>query len=348
MGQIKSIILIFLVSILVACNVGKDSILFATKTSIAIDVDTNPPVFDVGYARYEGSIAPVVQSGEVLPLLSSLSANAGISSTVFGSGVAQNFSLGNAAIIMSSYIGSVENPAAGSRPTFDTLLATPASIAGSTATARRYFFGTRTNLGLSVGFAPERSYAPDSISVGYKRKELAYVPIMQNPATGKSRLSIPSLIATAGISTSAQSSAAGFTVSQFYATGSAATYLSALPAIRNAVFTNIARNDELEGQLLAQLQRAEVASISIQDTTRTRAWETLDTALTRADLNSAAVNMASVGLATAADFNVSNADRDKDGTVDDDELKYRLKSLAQPFSDDDVRALNMWIDQPGF
>jgi hypothetical protein len=244
--------------ILLGCAAGNDSIIFVTKTSVAIDVDTNPPTFDVGYGRYEGSIAPVVDSGQVLPLLSSISSDGGISSNVFGSGVTQNFGVGNAAVIMSQYLGSSSNPADSSRTKFANIISAPANVAGTIDTGRRYFFGTKTTVGFTTSFAAERGYTPDSISLGYKRKEFAFVPIRQNTVNKIETLSIPSMLATSGTSTSAGVNQAGFSVSQFYATGQAANYLAAHPVIRNAVISKIIGDENISENLKISMDKNEL------------------------------------------------------------------------------------------
>ncbi|MEJ6077624.1 hypothetical protein MT391_03605 [Vibrio sp. 1-Bac 57] len=245
------------------CSLGKDSILFVTKTSVAIDVDTNPLTFDVGYGRYEGSIAPVAEDGEILPLLASVNAKSTISSDVFGAGVSQNFGVGNAAVIMTQYLGSESNPIDNESVDFSELISKPASIKGKiNDNTRRYFFGTKTTLGFTTSFAPERGYMPDSITLGYKRKELAYVPIKQNLTAGT--LSIPSMIATTGNSENAGINESGFSISQFYATGKAASYLAANPTIRNSVITKIIGDDEVSEKLIEAAEKKVKTEITAQ------------------------------------------------------------------------------------
>ena len=245
------------------CSLGKDSILFVTKTSVAIDVDTNPLTFDVGYGRYEGSIAPVAEDGEILPLLASVNAESTISSDVFGAGVSQNFGVGNAAVIMTQYLGSDSNPIDNGSVDFSELISKPASIKGKiNDNTRRYFFGTKTTLGFTTSFAPERGYMPDSITLGYKRKELAYVPIKQNLTAGT--LSIPSMIATTGNSENAGINESGFSISQFYATGKAASYLAANPTIRNSVITKIIGDDEVIKKLNLEIKANNLTKLNQQ------------------------------------------------------------------------------------
>ncbi len=336
-------LLVFICSNLMACAVGKESILFVTKTSIAVDVDTNPPTFDVGYGRYEGSIAPVVTSGEVLPLLSSISADAGINSKVFGSGVAQNFGVGNAAVIMSQYLGSQANPVDNSSTSFATLVAAPASVTGSTATGRRYFFGTKTTVGFTTSFAPERGFSPDSISLGYKRKEFAYVPIRQNGTGAETRLSIPSMLATSGTSTSAGVNQSGFSTSQFYATGMAANYLAAHPVIRNSVISKIIGDEKISDKLEAAEKTAigEIDMLRLEAEIATLKAGTIIDGLAPGDLDGALQSMKLAGITDSSD---AFRDIDNDGTISDEEKRARLKSLSYAFGDEELLAkINQWV-----
>jgi hypothetical protein len=334
-------------SLLVGCGVGKKSVLFVTKTSFAVDVDTNPPTFDVGYGRYEGSIAPVVKEGAVLPLLSSISADAGISSAVFGSGVTQNFGVGNAAIIMSQFIGSNENPADGSRETFDTITAKPASVVGTIDEGKRYFFGTKTTIGFSASFAPERSFAPDSISLGYKRKELAYVPIKQVTtgagSSAVSRLHLPSLLATSGNSASAGSNQAGFGVTQFYATGESANFLAAHPVIRNSVISKIIGDQTIEEKFETARLKAidELDKIGVAGELATLKAKNVIDNMPEADLDGALASM--IVDAIAANTEVFS-DYDSDGTISDSEKRTKLKALASTGDDKElIKKVNKWV-----
>jgi hypothetical protein len=339
------ILVAFLCMGLFGCATGEESILFVTKTSIAVDVDTNPPTFDVGYGRYEGSIAPVVEDGQVLPLLSSISSDAGISSSVFGSGVAQNFGVGNAAIIMSQYLGSPSNPAEDSRSDFASIIGTPANVNGTTSNGRRYFFGTKTTFGFTTSFAAERGYSPDSISLGYKRKEFAYVPIRQNGNTGSETLSIPSMLATAGTSSSAGVNKSGFSVSQFYATGQAANYLAAHPIIRNSVISKIIGDEEVADKLEKAEQAAieEFDVISIKGELTTLRASNLIDSLPASDLDGALQSMKDAGIADSDD---AFRDADGDGTISEAEKRERLKRLSQPFNDKEMVAkIEQWVSE---
>lgn len=332
--KVSYLLLIINVFVITGCATGKDSILFVTKTSIAVDIDTNPMTFDVGYGRQEGSIAPVFENGEVLPLMSSISSDGSFTASLFGSGVAQNFGVGNAANILSRYIGSSINPAESNKTDFDEITQKPATVNGRLENGRPYFFGTKTNFGFTVGFAAERAYTPDSIALGYKRKEFAYVPIMQN----STNVSIPSLLATSGNSASSSDNAAGFKVSQFYATGFAANFLAAHPVVRNAVISSIMKNDEVDEALSARNRaREELASLQDNvDLAKYRAREIIDNT-DDAKLQSLLASLNAKGLADSATFNATE-------NTPDLQRKY-LKKLVNPGHDQGLLdQLLTWID----
>ena len=323
---------------LYGCGTGKDSILFVTKTSIAVDLDINPTTFDVGYGRYEGSIAPVQEDGQAFPLLTSISSDGGISSGVFGSGVAQNFGVGNAAIIMSGYLGSDSNPSEGFRNATkaDELFTSSASIDGNIEKARRYYFGTKTIFGFTTSFAGESiaTALPESIVLGYKRKELAYVPIMSKE-NDKTKHYIPSMIAASGTSSKAGITKTGFAVSQFYATGLSANYLAAHPIIRNSVISKIIGNDKVSEALDKKIveldntrEQAKTAKMNVNNK--------IDL-IPDAKLDEALLSLKGFGIAASTD-NFEPTDNTPD------KKRIRLKQLAQTGEDDArIKKINNWI-----
>ena len=224
-------ILLLCLPLLNACGLGKESILFITKTSMGVDIDTKPPTIDIGYARKEGTLAPVLGEGEVLPQMASFTSNVGIINTAIG----QSFAVGNAAKLMTKYFGTSLRPNVDA----DTLteeVEQNSTIKGNLSHSKRYFFGTDTSFALRITFGLETGGYPDSFSLGYKRKELAYVPLGEN----NNETGLPSLLATATL----QSSQPGFAegevrYTQFYATGTSANYLAAHPDIRNIMMERI-------------------------------------------------------------------------------------------------------------
>ena len=78
------------------CGLGEENILFMTKTSVGVDVDSTPPTLDIGFDRKEGTISPVFASGEVLPQMAGFSSELGFINQAIG----QSFATGTAAVIM--------------------------------------------------------------------------------------------------------------------------------------------------------------------------------------------------------------------------------------------------------
>ncbi len=224
--------------LLASCSVGKDSVLFITKTSFGVDIDGKPPTFSVGYDRQEGTLAPVTEGGKVLPQLASFASTAGFP---FQAAVGQSFATGNAAILFSRYLVSTAGPDLDATiaegeidgTAFDGINSLPADVK-----RKRYFFGTDTSWALKVSFALEAGGYPDAISLGYKRKELAFVPLIpkETDANSGDLIHLPALLATAGLTTNVpDGSNANIAFSQFFATGQAANNLAALPDVRLTV-----------------------------------------------------------------------------------------------------------------
>lgn len=235
--------------LLTGCQLGRDSTLFVTKTSFGVDVDGKPATLDIGYDRKEGTVAPKFKDGNVIPKLASFQGRAGpISNALIGA--AQSFALGEPAVIMARYMGNPNARPATTDIISDTELQNPHEIAGNLTSARRYFFGTDTNLGVKIGLAAEQGGMPESLSVGWKRKEIAYVPL-ETVTNGQDQvIVVPSLVATANFGVNPQSGSTN--LNQFFATGLAANYLSAQPDIRAVLGARIIADDQMEARLKAR------------------------------------------------------------------------------------------------
>lgn len=221
--------------------------MFATNASFGVDLDVAPNTTSIGYARDEVSVGPVTNKGEVLPVMASFSAGANVFDSLLSAGISQSMSVGNAAIILSKYFLTTVNPAP-QDPTKDCCYfqkASASGVEGERTGSRCYFFGTTTSVGTQLGFGESGvSYTGlESFSFGYKRKELAFVPVTADPATGDVKQVAPPLIATVvgavavGESTKPDGSSTPrtFHAAQLYATGHAATYLAASPGVRASI-----------------------------------------------------------------------------------------------------------------
>lgn len=242
----KILILLVFSGSMLGCSVGKENVLFVTKTSLGVDIDSKPPTIDIGYSRKEVTLSPKFEGG-VLPQMASFKTNVGFVNTAVG----QSFATGNAALLMSKYMGTDLKP--GGRTNIIAVDEihdnNKASwVDGSTAKAVRYFFGTDTSFALKITFGLETGGYPDSLSLGYKRKELAFVPLMETTtASGAAKVGLPPLIATADLDTGSSNAAnAKVQFKQFYATGVAASYLAAQPEIRQTLGAKIMNDPKLQ------------------------------------------------------------------------------------------------------
>lgn len=237
------ILLVLAAFLMAGCSsLGKDSILFVTKTSVGVDVDSKPPTLVIGFDRKEGTIAPEFDTGEVLPQMAGFTTDLGFINQAVG----QSFATGNAAVLMSQYLASIAGPDPKGPIDIKKDFSKPQSVT-TNGRRKRYFFGTDTSFAFKVGFGLETGGLPDSLSLGYKRKELAFVPLFEVPdsdanGTGMKKVNLPSLLATAGLVTVVDPKKPERTKvvhTQFFATGLAATYLAALPEIRAVVAPKI-------------------------------------------------------------------------------------------------------------
>lgn len=185
----------------------KDAV-FVTKTSFSVlDVDATPAGISVAHDRVEGYFGPRFDNGQVYPVTGYFYAN--------GSGmtrdVQQVFAGGEAATVV---LGATPG--------------TPASDGcGDARDNPPLLFATGTTLGIKLGFA-ENTVLPTSFVFGFRRKEVAWVPV--------SKSCQPSVLATLDSSATARGKAddpklkAG--VGQYFATGAAAVRLATDDIIR--------------------------------------------------------------------------------------------------------------------
>ncbi len=177
-----NVVAMALMVVMTGCHI--DGVIFMTKTGIAVDADTQPPTLDIGYLRHEGVIASVYEDveaeadGESRPLVHPVLTTVGTEAGGLGIELAHSFATGPAALVIADAL--TEN-----RPyAFGTPGSVPRPSMDGTLIARKgkkvpYFFGTDTSLGLSVSWAAGN--VPRAVSIGYKKKELAIVPLQGKP-----------------------------------------------------------------------------------------------------------------------------------------------------------------------
>jgi len=189
----------------------KDAV-FITKTSFSVlDVDATPAGVSIAHDRVEGYFGPRFDDGFVYP----------VTGYFYGSGagltreVQQVFAGGEAATVV---LGAAPGaPAANAVNCADQRVNPP------------LLFATGTTLGIKLGFA-ENTIVPTSFVFGYRRKEVAWVPVSASCQ--------PAVLATLDSSAKGRGTQdepkldAG--VTQYFATGAAAIRLAADPAVQNS------------------------------------------------------------------------------------------------------------------
>ncbi|TNE61631.1 MAG: hypothetical protein EP335_15290 [Alphaproteobacteria bacterium] len=182
---------------LVACAGTEERVTFVTTTQLGVSADAKTQSVDIGFSRMDGVIGPVYEGGAVPPIYADIHANA----SVLNPKVSQTYATGDAALIATGGASAQEEKLRGKRKTM--------------------LFGTATNVGLRLGFAPD-----PSISLGYIRQEYSAIPILKNGEEGDVYGSVLAHIEL-NVDNSDYSSS-GMGIGQFIATGVAAENLAPL------------------------------------------------------------------------------------------------------------------------
>lgn len=259
------------------CSTPRDAAVFITKTSTSIaDVDTTPASISIGYDRFEGYAGPRFGNDTAYPVASMIESNGSVTDRK----VRQVFVGGNAALIATRK---------GDGDSTDNKLQTETKEGAGSSGSRVMVFATGTTTGLKLGFA-EGSPVPNSMTIGYRRKEVALVPVEQD-RIGTSVLGSLSndVSATAttpaagagtqGISTTGSGTSVGFGVEQFFATGQAAENLAGKQEIRKK-FVDTAEKSVgnvekyLEGEMAMRRlsMRIIICMSRLDDTLLERVW----------------------------------------------------------------------------
>lgn len=228
------------------CGVGSSSLLFATKTNAGLDVDSMPPTAQLSIGRSEGVIAPAFERGQTPPIIASFrTADEGVFATRVGSA----FAAGGAAVALSRLWDSAAN--ASNPCDFDSTLVLsekPIPPIGETwpekGTVRPLVFGTDTSLGVKAAWSAMGGVIPDSLRIGFHRKEIAWAPATYAASRPDGKggveqghfVDVPSLLATVDVNVDAGTPAdTRWQYVQYFATGHAATRLAMQPEVRAAL-----------------------------------------------------------------------------------------------------------------
>jgi hypothetical protein len=199
-----------------------NSVLFVTDTKIAIDADRAPPNVSIGYSRDETFIGPDFEedSGGLPRVVGQLKSNL----APLNPQVEQVYATGQAATLVTR-----DSPSPLKEVCKPHTLVSPRKLA---------FFRTGANIGLKVVFTDQ---ALESVTFGYKRKELSFIPLVQvespDDANGEPQVTPPtdkmkkdiygSVIAFINVITkSGPLFDSSVRISQFFATGCPAEQLA--------------------------------------------------------------------------------------------------------------------------
>lgn len=201
---------------------------FLTTTKIAIDGDFTQQALSVGYDRFEGFVGPAYETGAVPPVLARIDAD----TTLLAPKVKQFYATGNAAVLSSCPPGTQPKPAsAGAAPSASDPC-TLGSAPPMSENKRVMYFGTSSVIGLKAGFAGDM---PDSVTLGYKRKEFSWLPILK-PKTPNTPEAYGSVLAAFDLDSSITTlGPTGVQIGQVFATGAAAENLAASDEVRTEV-----------------------------------------------------------------------------------------------------------------
>lgn len=268
------------IAVLLSGCVGYNRALLATKTNVGLDIESMPPTAEITIARRELAIQPIFRNTydkskngyreQALPLLASF----GLEGNFFNPSITGHFAGGDAAINLAK-----EGP-----PYKDGSELCLSELPDSRSPGQRFWhwitrkskeeideankyalensrpfnFATDTSYGLKVAWSGTTGSAvPDTVKLGYNRKEFASPPIFIDKdvdsdctagegktANGngmKFSVKIPSFLASINNASAFEMfSDTKVKHVQFFATGRAATEFSMRNSVRQAVFQNMA------------------------------------------------------------------------------------------------------------
>lgn len=241
------------------CVVGYNSLIFATKSNMGVDIDTQPPTAEISIARHEGVIEPTFEDGKTPPVSASFGSRVGGFQRLF-TGVSSTFATGPAAVAMtdlynadtpvveksqkiSAYKEGVELSETPKRKSFVPGLGLAKVPYLERGMVKPLFFGTHSTLGLKVEWNGTTGQYPSAVKFGFNRKELAFAPVTMmkakpnDPSSKEMRANAPSLLASVDtdMQLSTFNDGNNFTYIQYFATGDAATNLATQKDVRAAM-----------------------------------------------------------------------------------------------------------------
>ncbi|WHZ25424.1 MAG: hypothetical protein OJF51_000219 [Nitrospira sp.] len=257
---VRALGLLPLATMVTACSALEEHVLFMTKSNVGIDVDSKPPTAEISIARREAVLEPTFEGGKTPAVLASFrSAGTGIFGMFYN--ISATFAGGDAATTMTALYGDetagpvkIESSSLclSNQPKSKSAFRADKELGlGSSGEYRPFIFGTDTAFGLKAAWSGLTGYVPDTVRLGYNRKELAWAPIFvtnepcaEDPRkpeiTKPYKADVSSFLATIdheGRMSSPDKS--GFDHLQYFATGKAATNLSLRKEVRLAMLRKI-------------------------------------------------------------------------------------------------------------
>ena len=274
-GKFKCGIAFIIAGLSLSGCAGEDRILFVTKTNLGLDIDSKPPTAEITIARRELAITPSFRDAygneNTLPLLASF----GLRGNFLNPEITSRFAGGPAAIILAEGPAALANGSGANteedfsiclqqrpdtRPLWKWLwhkITFADENNPPNDNTRAFYFATDTSFGLKVGWDGTSGPYPDTLKLGYNRKELAFPPIFAKrgcsknpppPAPGSDpwEVTVPSFVASLdNSSTVKELSESGVTHIQFFATGKAATEFVKRPDVNAAMNKKMFPHDTL-------------------------------------------------------------------------------------------------------
>ncbi len=251
---------------------ARNHVLFMTKSNVGLDFDAKPPTLEITVSRKEVVVGPTFEDGQMPPVAASFKPRVGSGSGFanFFLGVDQTFEGGDAAMAMASLYASSKTPEPYERTNYNSalILTQPLRYTGfmrrvpGPGESRTFIFGTDTTLGLKAAWSGAGGQFPDTVKLGFNRKEFAWAPLFvaSNAPAGTNEsatysVKMPSFLATiqGRIETGGQDG--GISALQYFAAGETATLLALQPAVRKAMIERLdPRAAALEPGIMAQLK----------------------------------------------------------------------------------------------
>ncbi|ALQ51721.1 hypothetical protein [Nitrosomonas ureae] len=229
------------------CAIGFDHTLFMTKSNVGVDIDTKAPTAEISIARRELVIAPAFEKGQTPPVLAGFRTG---NRLLFGFDVSSVFAGGNAALMLSDPSNIKDNSelCLQVKPVGKLHLG-PIELARfslpTKGEIRPFVFGTDTTFGLKVAWSGMTAQFPDSLKIGFNRKELALAPVF---GSDKGTQNCPYLVGMPPFLASIEMTSETATPQTFdlayrqsFSTGSAAVELAKDPNIKMLLLTRMDR-----------------------------------------------------------------------------------------------------------